>query len=86
MPWVKEENCIGCQICVKECPVDAIYMNNGKAVIDQNACTKCGICLEKCPKDAIRPNSENTLLRGSRGRGMGRGLGRGTGRNFRHNH
>jgi ferredoxin len=61
-------------------------MNNGKAVIDQNACTKCGICLEKCPKDAIRPNSENTLLRGSRGHGMGRGLGRGTGRNFRHNH
>ncbi|MGM0642084.1 MAG: DUF362 domain-containing protein [Thermotogota bacterium] len=82
MPWVKEEKCIGCQICVKECPVDAISMENGIAVIDQSICTKCGICMEKCPQNAIRPNSENPDLRGKKGR---QSSGRGLGKRFRKN-
>jgi Fe-S-cluster-containing hydrogenase component 2 len=82
MPWVKEEKCIGCQICVTECPVDAISMDKGIAIIDQNICTKCGICMEKCPQSAIRPNSENPHLRGPRGGNGGRGLGR----KHRYNH
>lgn len=74
MPWVKEKECIGCKICINECPVNAISMNNGIAVIDQNICTKCGICLEKCPKEAIRPNFENDKLRGKRKSSQGKGL------------
>ncbi len=89
MPWVKEDLCKGCGICVNVCPVDgAIKMVNGKAQINNSICTRCGKCMEACPTNAIRPNSENPSLRGmgggrgmgGMGRGMGRGQGRGMGR------
>ena len=48
------DKCIGCTICAKKCPVDAI---SGKVkevhVIDQELCTKCGICKAACKFDAI---------------------------------
>lgn len=47
-------DCIGCGICKRECPVDAI-MGSPKAVheIDQDLCIKCGVCLDVCPVNAI---------------------------------
>lgn len=45
--------CIGCQICKKNCPADAITVEEFNAVIDYEKCTKCGTCMEKCPKKAI---------------------------------
>ncbi|ACR79827.1 DUF362 domain-containing protein [Kosmotoga olearia] len=89
MPWVKENDCIGCGLCVQACPVEnAIKMKDRKAVIDNSVCTRCGKCFDVCPKNAIHPNSENPFLRGrgiggggrGRGRSMGRGFGRGIGR------
>ena len=51
---VIEDKCIGCTICAKNCPVDAIAGSVKKPhVIDQEVCIKCGICLEKCPVNAI---------------------------------
>jgi Na+-translocating ferredoxin:NAD+ oxidoreductase subunit B len=38
---------------VKNCPEEAITMENNLAVIDQEKCTNCGICVEKCPRDCI---------------------------------
>ena len=45
--------CIACHLCEKNCPSDAIHVENNIAYIDQEKCTGCGICAEKCPKKII---------------------------------
>ncbi len=57
---VNEDICIGCQLCVAPCPVGAITMVNGKAVIDQSKCIGDDICVSGngddfagCPVNAI---------------------------------
>lgn len=45
--------CIGCGICVKNCPAEAVKVENFRAIIDPEKCTGCGTCAEKCPKKAI---------------------------------
>ena len=58
MPWVDKNKCVGCGFCVRECPVDAIYMKEGKAGIDMDKCIRCGKCHNVCPQEAIRHDSE----------------------------
>ena len=81
VPWINQNKCVGCGVCIDVCPVKAISIKNGKAVIDQNKCIHCGKCLTICPQGAIRPNSENSSLRkhqfGGPRFGKGRGRGRG---------
>lgn len=50
--------CIGCKICEKNCPHDAIHVVNNLAVIDYEKCTQCMICTEKCPTRAISGDLE----------------------------
>ena len=45
--------CIACHICEKNCPADAIYVENNCAHIDQDRCVHCDTCVKKCPKKAI---------------------------------
>ena len=45
--------CIGCGLCVKSCPTDALVMKNEKAQVDPVLCTLCGMCIDTCPVDAL---------------------------------
>ena len=58
MPWVKKEDCVGCGICVNECPADAITIQDEKAEIDMQLCIRCGKCHDVCSQDAVRHDSE----------------------------
>lgn len=50
---VCKAGCIACKICEKNCPFEAITVNNNLAEIDYEKCKSCGICAEKCPKQVI---------------------------------
>ena len=59
MPWIKQDMCTGCGICVTECPVGAIALNaDGFAAIDDAECIRCGRCHDVCPQQAARHDSE----------------------------
>lgn len=45
--------CTFCATCMYECPVEAITMGTGGAVIDPQKCTGCGICHANCASEAI---------------------------------
>jgi len=48
--YIEPEKCVGCLLCKKGCPVEAISGERKKVhVIDQSLCIKCGACLEICP-------------------------------------
>ena len=46
--------CIGCKLCTKVCPSDAISVENNLAKIDYDKCINCGKCAEKCPVKIIK--------------------------------
>lgn len=45
--------CLGLGTCASVCPVDAISIEEGIAVVDQEKCIGCGKCVAVCPKNVI---------------------------------
>ncbi len=55
--YIREEECIGCTLCINACPFDAIIgaSKHLHTVISQY-CTGCKLCLPPCPVDCIDLN------------------------------
>ena len=52
--YIITDNCTGCTICAKKCPVECISGERKELhIIDQERCTKCNMCFEVCRFDAV---------------------------------
>lgn len=61
--YIKEDLCIGCVLCIKECPVDAILgATKLMHTVIKQECTGCEKCVPVCPVDCIemRPVTVST--------------------------
>ena len=60
MPYEITEECTGCTVCAKQCPMGAI---SGRAkelhYISASLCIDCGVCGMACPSSAVLDSSGN---------------------------
>ncbi len=51
---INPNKCIGCTLCARRCPVQAIESKRKTPhIIDQSKCIKCGACFENCKFEAV---------------------------------
>jgi len=54
LAFIDEDWCIGCTLCIKACPVDAIVgTSKHMHTIIEAHCTGCELCIPACPVDCI---------------------------------
>ncbi|MBR1758803.1 MAG: RnfABCDGE type electron transport complex subunit B [Lachnospiraceae bacterium] len=56
--------CLGLGSCVKVCPENAIYVQDGVAIVNRDRCVGCGLCTKACPKGLIElvPASKRVIV------------------------
>jgi formate hydrogenlyase subunit 6/NADH:ubiquinone oxidoreductase subunit I len=66
------ERCIGCKMCVRDCPSRAIEIvkvadKQFDCVVDCSRCIYCAQCVDSCPKKALESTGEFELASLTRG-------------------
>jgi NAD-dependent dihydropyrimidine dehydrogenase PreA subunit len=54
---LNSDTCKGCGICTKRCQMEALHLDNKKAILDLDRCIGCGLCVDTCRTKSL------TLLR-----------------------
>lgn len=52
------QNCRRCYSCVRECPANAIKVEEGQAVVIAERCISCGHCVKVCTQNAKKVSSD----------------------------
>jgi len=64
MSYSITDKCIGCTLCAKKCPVNAIKGNlKEKHSINPDKCIECGVCGKVCPTSAILNSNNETCMK-----------------------
>ncbi|NLO20214.1 MAG: 4Fe-4S binding protein [Ignavibacteria bacterium] len=48
------ENCIGCNLALKSCDIQAISQIDNQKILDNKECIACGNCIDACPKSGMK--------------------------------
>lgn len=63
--FIDEAWCIGCTLCIKACPTDAIVGSNKKMhTVIEPYCTGCELCIPVCPVDCIQLDNASGMATG----------------------
>ncbi|WP_291517359.1 RnfABCDGE type electron transport complex subunit B [Acidovorax sp.] len=63
--FIDEAWCIGCTLCIKACPTDAIVgSNKWMHTVMEQYCTGCELCIPACPVDCIQIEHASGSLTG----------------------
>lgn len=54
---IDKNKCIGCSLCVNDCPGGYINVKDGKADMNRSHCIECGHCYAICPVGAVKMNN-----------------------------
>jgi len=55
LPFFDESRCVGCGLCVENCPVEALHVPDDGKLPEaiRGVCIGCGECVAVCPNDAV---------------------------------